>query len=351
MRQKTGGPPRRCTGRTGVTPITHLYTVRACCLIVRRPVKTRASRRRRALTGNHSITFLGSGGALADALAFGRISRHYGVTAYVTTPCICGNAGDPYLACRCSPEAISAWQRRPAFQAALAADLVVEAAHTSAEQRMTHQRGRRSESDELLGARVGGFDHQIGSERSPKCRPSLPGDKRFRATLAGEVGVAGVPAHTRGRDIGGHAVVTADAAKGECIGQRAATAQERDRMVAGERDADGAAQVFLARNGVQPAERIYGEGAWKTRQHGVSKRRTWCKMHLGVDEATGEIVAVVTTERDVGDCEALPQLPKALSDPIKQVSADGAYDTNACHQAIAARQALPQRNPPRIVLM
>jgi len=64
-----------------------------------------------ALTGNHPITFLGSGGALADALAFGRISRHYGVTAYVTTPCICGNAGDPYLPCRCSPEVLVAWQR------------------------------------------------------------------------------------------------------------------------------------------------------------------------------------------------------------------------------------------------
>lgn len=107
-----------------------------------------------ALTGNHPITFLGSGGALADALAFGRISRHYGVTAYVTTPCICGNAGDPYLPCRCSPEVLVAWQRRPAFQAALAADMVVEAAHTSAEQRMAHRRGRRSEPDEQLIARA-----------------------------------------------------------------------------------------------------------------------------------------------------------------------------------------------------
>ena len=79
-----------------------------------------------ALTGNHPITFLGSGAALADALAFGRIARDYGVTAYVTTSCICGNAGDPYLACHCTPEAIVAWQRRPAFQAALSADLVVE---------------------------------------------------------------------------------------------------------------------------------------------------------------------------------------------------------------------------------
>ena len=36
-----------------VTLITHLFTVRACALIVRQPVKTKASRRRRALTGRH----------------------------------------------------------------------------------------------------------------------------------------------------------------------------------------------------------------------------------------------------------------------------------------------------------
>jgi IS5 family transposase len=92
--------------------------------------------------------------------------------------------------------------------------------------------------------------------------------------------------------------------------------------------------------------KIYGEGEWKTRQHGVSKRRTWRKMHLGVDEASGEIVAVVTTERDVGDCEVLPQLLEAIQDEIAQISADGAYDTIACHQAIAARQARPAI-PPR----
>ncbi len=92
--------------------------------------------------------------------------------------------------------------------------------------------------------------------------------------------------------------------------------------------------------------KIYGEGEWKTRQHGVSKRRTWRKMHLGVDEATGEILAVVTTERDVGDCEVLGQLLEAIAEPIEQVSADGAYDTIGCHQAIARRQAKPAI-PPR----
>ncbi len=33
--------------------------------------------------------------------------------------------------------------------------------------------------------------------------------------------------------------------------------------------------------------KIFGEGEWKVRQHGYSKRRTWRKLHLGVNEATG----------------------------------------------------------------
>ncbi len=107
-----------------------------------------------ALTGNHSITFIGVGASLPDALAFGRICRRYGLTAYVTTPCICGSAGDPFSVCQCTPEATLAWRKRPAFQAALQADLVVEAALTTVEQRMAHRRGRRGETDEELLAQA-----------------------------------------------------------------------------------------------------------------------------------------------------------------------------------------------------
>jgi hypothetical protein len=39
--------------------------------------------------------------------------------------------------------------------------------------------------------------------------------------------------------------------------------------------------------------KVYGEGAWNTRWHGVSKRRTWRKLHVGVNEATGEIVSML----------------------------------------------------------
>jgi hypothetical protein len=34
--------------------------------------------------------------------------------------------------------------------------------------------------------------------------------------------------------------------------------------------------------------KVYGEGEWKVRKHGWSKRRTWRKIHIGVDETTQE---------------------------------------------------------------
>lgn len=154
---------KRHTRRSTATPITSAtisdQSCPACGAILPAPIGRlddipgQAHLRRAvtvALTGNHSITFIGVGASLPDALAFGRICRRYGLTAYVTTLCMCGSAGDPYSVCRCTPEAILAWRKRPAFQAALQADLVVEAALTSAEQRGAHRRGRRGESDEQL---------------------------------------------------------------------------------------------------------------------------------------------------------------------------------------------------------
>ena len=42
--------------------------------------------------------------------------------------------------------------------------------------------------------------------------------------------------------------------------------------------------------------KVYGEGEWKVRQHGYSKRRTWKKLHLAVDESNSQILAVVFWE-------------------------------------------------------
>lgn len=84
---------------------------------------------------------------------------------------------------------------------------------------------------------------------------------------------------------------------------------------------------------------VYGEGEWKPRQHGISKRRTWCKLHLGVDEATGEIVAMVVTTNDVADGEVFPDILEPIEDEMEQVSTDGAYDHRHCYDEIAARGA------------
>lgn len=87
--------------------------------------------------------------------------------------------------------------------------------------------------------------------------------------------------------------------------------------------------------------KVYGEGEWKVRQHGLSKRRTWRKLHLIVDANTQEIVTAELTANFVGDPEVLPDMLEQLPDheAIATVAADGAYDTENCHQAIKTRQA------------
>jgi hypothetical protein len=72
--------------------------------------------------------------------------------------------------------------------------------------------------------------------------------------------------------------------------------------------------------------KVFGEGEWKVRQHGYSKRRTWMKLHLAVDEADGEILSMSLTENSFKDNELFEDLLKGLEDKISDVSADGAYD-------------------------
>jgi hypothetical protein len=97
--------------------------------------------------------------------------------------------------------------------------------------------------------------------------------------------------------------------------------------------------------------KVFGEGEWKVRQHGVSRRRTWRKVHLAVDGRTGFIHAAAATPNSVSDGQVLPDLLGQVAGPLSQVSADGAYDRRACYEAIAgrgARAAIPPRRGARI---
>jgi transposase len=84
-----------------------------------------------------------------------------------------------------------------------------------------------------------------------------------------------------------------------------------------------------------------GEGEWNARKHGGSKRRLWRKIHLGIDERTLEIRAIEITGSHVGDAPMLPELLDQIpaDEEIGSVTADGAYDTRKCHDAVADRGA------------
>lgn len=113
------------------------------------------------------------------------------------------------------------------------------------------------------------------------------------------------------------------------------------------RSATGPRHLVIDSTGVK----VYGEGEWKVRQHAVSKRRIWLKLHLAPDATTGEIVAAIASTSDVTDGEMLPELVAAVEGEIEQVSADGAYDQRSCYTSISrcgARAAIPPRKGARI---
>jgi hypothetical protein len=88
------------------------------------------------------------------------------------------------------------------------------------------------------------------------------------------------------------------------------------------RQAQGPIDVVVDSTGLK----VFGEGEWKVRQHGVGKRRTWRKLHLTVDPATQEIVAELLTENSGHDADQVQPLLNQVDRPVKTFYGDGAYD-------------------------
>ena len=44
-----------------------------------------------------------------------------------------------------------------------------------------------------------------------------------------------------------------------------------------------------------------GAGEWLVEKHGTNRRRSWRKLHIGVDAETGQIIAAALTTNDVDD--------------------------------------------------
>lgn len=92
--------------------------------------------------------------------------------------------------------------------------------------------------------------------------------------------------------------------------------------------------------------KVLGEGEWKVRQHGADKRRVWRKLHLAVDSTTHEIICADLSLSGTTDAQALPGLIDQTHRKIRQASADGAYDTQCCHDTLLKKKIRPLI-PPR----
>ena len=91
--------------------------------------------------------------------------------------------------------------------------------------------------------------------------------------------------------------------------------------------------------------KVYGEGEWNVRQHGWTKRRTWRKLHVGVNEATGEVVAQTLTSHRIDDASQVVDLLPQVEAAVGAVGGDGAYDRQKVFDALARPPSGPPIEP------
>ena len=92
--------------------------------------------------------------------------------------------------------------------------------------------------------------------------------------------------------------------------------------------------------------KVFGEGEWKMRKHGKSKRRTWRKLHLAVNPDTHEIVAETLTENSKDDASQVKDLLNQTPNKIDGFHGDGAYDTRDTYETLE-KEGIEAIIPPR----
>jgi hypothetical protein len=83
--------------------------------------------------------------------------------------------------------------------------------------------------------------------------------------------------------------------------------------------------------------KLRGAGEWLTEKHGTRTRRSWRKLHVGVDVDTGQIVAATLTTSDVDDALQAGALLDQIGGPVASFTADGAYDQEAVYGEVTTR--------------
>src|SRR3954463_9921479 len=100
-----------------------------------------------------------------------------------------------------------------------------------------------------------------------------------------------------------------------------------------------------AGNGAEPVHllvdstglKLCGPGEWLIEKHGTRRRRSWRKMHIGVDADTGRIVASELTPHDGDDGSQVGPLLDQVAGAVASVTGDGAYDQDGVYASVGER--------------
>jgi len=92
--------------------------------------------------------------------------------------------------------------------------------------------------------------------------------------------------------------------------------------------------------------KVYGQGEWMVKKHGVSKNRRWLKLHLCVEANTQEVVCMSLTDNSIDDANEAKRLLEGCLERLSSVRGDGAYDKFFFRECLGreVRQIIP---PPR----
>jgi Transposase DDE domain len=83
--------------------------------------------------------------------------------------------------------------------------------------------------------------------------------------------------------------------------------------------------------------KLCGAGEWLVEKHGTRTRRSWRKLHIGIDANTGDIVAATLTTNDVDDASQVGPLLDQMEGAVVSFTGDGAYDQDSVDRTILDR--------------
>jgi len=83
--------------------------------------------------------------------------------------------------------------------------------------------------------------------------------------------------------------------------------------------------------------KLCGAGEWLLEKHGAKTRRSWRKLHIGLDADTGQIVAATLTTKEVDDGAEVGTLLDQVPGPLASFTADSAYEQEGVAAIVAER--------------